>query len=90
MSMTHSSAGGLGGCIPLNKVTSETVDFFEYLDFGFYNKVWFKENAGLSPQEPDRWLGVSHCTGRLMCYHILTQKGTVVSKSTVQQVTDME
>eukprot|EP00957_Ditylum_brightwellii_P055756 4224760-Ditylum_brightwellii.AAC.1 len=52
MSMTHSSAGGLGDCIPLTKVTGETVDISEYLDFGFYDKVWLKDNAGLSPQEP--------------------------------------
>ena len=39
----------------------------------------------------DRWLGVSHRTGRLMCYHALTQKGTVImSRSTVQRVTNLE
>ena len=58
--------------------------------FGFYDKVWYKDNAGLSPQQPGRWLGVSSRTVRLMCYHILTQKGTVVSRSTVQQVTNLE
>eukprot|EP00957_Ditylum_brightwellii_P121217 9244363-Ditylum_brightwellii.AAC.1 len=63
----------------------ETVNISEFLDFGFYYKVWFKDNAGLSPQEPGKWLGVSHCTGRLLSYHILTQRGTVVSRSTVQQ-----
>eukprot|EP00957_Ditylum_brightwellii_P182718 13917546-Ditylum_brightwellii.AAC.1 len=31
--MTHSSAGGLGGCIPLIKVMGETVDISEYLDW---------------------------------------------------------
>eukprot|EP00957_Ditylum_brightwellii_P149605 11392259-Ditylum_brightwellii.AAC.1 len=90
MSMTHSSASGLGGCIPLTKVTCETVDISEYLDFDFYDKVWCKDSAGLSPQESGRWLGVSHHTGRLMCYHILTQRGTVVSRSTVQWVTNLE
>eukprot|EP00957_Ditylum_brightwellii_P032161 2438564-Ditylum_brightwellii.AAC.1 len=45
-------AGGLGGCIPWTKVTGETVAISEYLDFGFYDKVWSKDNAGLSPQEP--------------------------------------
>ena len=68
----------------------ETIDILEYLDFGFYDEVWFKDNAGLSPSEPGRWLGVSHQTGRLMCYHILTQRGTVVSRSTVQRVTALE
>jgi hypothetical protein len=44
----------------------------------------------LSPQQPGRWLGISSRTGRLMCYHILTQKGTIVSRSTVQRVTNLE
>ena len=90
MSLTHSAAGGLNGCIPLTDVTGETADISEYLDFGFYDEVWWADNAGLSPYEPGRWLGVSHRTGRLMTYHILTQRGTVVSRSTVQRVPQLE
>ena len=71
-------------------MTGETVDISEYLDFGFYEKVWLKDNAGLSTSEPGRWLGISHLTGRLMCYHILTQTGKLISRSTVQRVTDIE
>ena len=72
MSMTYSSANSVNGGIPLTHVTGETVDKSEYLEFGFYDKVWFKDNVGISPSEPGRWLGISHRTGRLMCYHILT------------------
>ena len=90
-SMTFSTAGCLtNGNIPITEVTGETVDISEYLDFGFYDPVWYKDNAGLSPEQPGRWLGVSSRTGRLMCYFILTQKGTVVSRSTVQRVTNLE
>ena len=91
-SMTYTTAGHpLGsGSIPLANVTGETPDISEYLDFGFYDKVWFKENAGSSPYEPGRWLGVSSRVGRNMCYWILTQKGTVLSRSTVQRVTYLE
>ena len=49
MSMTHSSACGLNGGIPIEGVTGETPDISEYLDFGFYDKVWYKDNAGLYP-----------------------------------------
>ena len=49
-SMTHTSTGNrLKGAIPLEQVTGDTVDISEYLDFGFYDKVWYKDNAGLSP-----------------------------------------
>ena len=39
--MTHASAGGLEGSIPITNVTGETTDILEYLDFGFYDKVWY-------------------------------------------------
>ena len=90
MSLTHSSAGSISGCIPLENVTGETPDISEYLDLGFYDHVWYKDNAGLGETMPGRWLGVSHRTGRLMCYYILTQNGTVISRSTVQRVTNLE
>ena len=90
MSLTHNSAGNLNGQIPLTQVTGETADISEYLDFGFYDEVWYKDNAGLSPFQPGRWLGVSYRTGRLMCFHILTQTGKVISRSTVQRVTELE
>ena len=35
-------------------------------------------------------LGISSRTGRLMCYYILTSNCTVVSRSTVQRLTDLE
>ena len=54
MSMTHSSANSVNGGIPLTKVTGETVDTSEYLDFGFYEKFWFKDNFGISNSEPGR------------------------------------
>ena len=91
MSLTHSTAGNFNQSgIPREGVTGETEDISEYLDFGFYDEVWYKDNGGLAPIQPGRWLGVSHRTGRLMCYHILTQNATVVSRSTVQRVTNLE
>ena len=90
MSLTHSNAGSINGVIPLEQVTGETPDISEYLDFGLYDKVWYKENAGLGELLPGRWLGVSSTTGRLMCYHVLTQTVSVISRSTVQRVTNLE
>jgi hypothetical protein len=37
----------LDGRAPLEQVTGETPDISEYLDFGFYDWGWFKDNAGL-------------------------------------------
>ena len=82
-SLTHTTAGVLGETIPLQEVSGETCDISEYIDFGLYDKVWYKDNAGASSYEPGRWLGVSHRTGRLMTYYVLTQRATVISRLTV-------
>ena len=55
--------GGLSGCTPIESVTGKTVDILEYLDFGFYDRVWYHENAGLGERLHSRWLGVSHRIG---------------------------
>ena len=56
MPLTHSSAGKLEGAVPLTEVTGETYYIYEYLDFGFDKKICFRDNAGVSPFEPGRWL----------------------------------
>ena len=89
-SLTHTTAGTLWRIIPLQQVTGETPDISEYLDFSLYDEIWYKDNAGASPFEPGRWLGVSERTGRLMTYHVLTQRGKVISRSIVQRVTNLE
>ena len=50
ISLTHSSAGLMTSDIPREYITEETEDVSEYLDFRFYEKVWYKANAGLSPE----------------------------------------
>ena len=53
-SLTHTTAGSLGGIIPLQHITGETPDISEYLDFGFYDAIWYKDNTGASLFEPGR------------------------------------
>ena len=71
-------------------MTGETIDISEYLDFVFYEKFEFKDNSSISPSYPGKWLGISHQIGRLVCYHILTQIGKVLSRSTVKWVKNIE
>ena len=87
--MTYTEAGGINDT-PICNVTGETPDISEYLDFGFYDKVMYHDNNGLGPRLPGRWLGVSHRTGNLMCYSILTKTGEIISRSSVQAVTELE
>ncbi len=90
MQQTSTQAGGLRGQCPLQAVTGETIDISEYLDFGFYDHVSWKENAGLGETSIGCWLGVSHRVGGLMLYWILTKNGTVQSRTTVQKITNLE
>ena len=87
---TSNTARGLDGRCPLEKITGESVDITEYLDFGFYDWIWFKDNAGLGETKLGRWLGVSHRVGTLMSFWILTADGQVMSRTTVQRVTNLE
>ena len=81
----------LGGRSAFEHVTGKTPDISEYLDFDFYDLVWY--HPGVHPnfnneiRELGRWLGVSHRVGSDMCYWILTVTGNVISESTVQHVT---
>ena len=47
MQITASFAEDLQGRTPLEALTGETPEIFQYLYFGFYNWIWFKEDAGL-------------------------------------------
>jgi hypothetical protein len=90
MRMTASYAGRLQGRTPMEALTGEMPDISEYLDFGFYDLVWFKEDAGVGEIELGRFLDISHSVGSLMSYNILPRSGIPVSRTTVQRVTKLE
>ena len=45
--LTHSSSGTLERLVPLTEETREKSDISEYLNFGFYEQIWFKDNVGV-------------------------------------------
>ena len=87
---TSSDAGDLRTRTPLERVSGDTVDISEYLDFGFYDWCWYHENTGLGPTKLGRWLGVAHRVGGLMSYWVLTVNSTGIARTTVQRVTSLE
>ena len=90
MSLTANSTFALDGRTPIEQITGETPDISEYLDFSFYDWVWYRDNAGVGDNMFGRWLGVSHRVGNLMSYWTLTLTGRVISRTTVQRVTNLE
>jgi hypothetical protein len=80
-------ARGSDGIPGLEKLTGDTIDITEYLDFDFYDLVWFHdEPAQNSGPKLGRWLGVSHRVGSALCYHIIKENGSIESRTTVQHV----
>jgi hypothetical protein len=75
MSRTHTRPQRIDCGIPLEKVTGETVDISNYLDFGFYDYVVYRDNAGLSESKIGRWLGVAKNVGTMMTFYVLTRAG---------------
>ena len=71
-------------------LTGETPDISEYLDFGCYNRVWYKECAGLWKTNLGRFLGPPHKVVSLMSYWILPKSGIRISRNIVQRVTYLE
>ena len=74
----------------LEIITGETPNISEYMDFGLYDWVTFRTNAGMGPIELGRWLGVSHRVGQMMSYWILPKSGIPISCVTVQCLTHLE
>jgi len=86
--MSRGSTGRSG----YEEVTGNTPDISEWLDFEFYDLVWW----WYRPNKPDvtdetrrlaRWLGVSHHVGSDLCYWLVTDSGQIVSKMSVEHVT---
>lgn len=90
ISLTSNSAFNLDGRTPMEQITGETPDISEYLDFGFYDWIWYKDNAGLGENKIGRWLGIAHRVGNLMSYWILTNTEHIISRTTVQCITNLE
>ena len=87
MQLTASTAGKLQGRTPLELLTGETPDISEYLDFGWYDRVWYKEDAGLRETKLGRFLGPLHKVGSLTSYWVLPKSCIPISRTTVQCVT---
>ena len=74
-------------------VFGHTPDISEYIEFEFYDWVWYWDSVAEYPEERKRlgrWLGVAHRVGQGMCYYILTEAAKVVVRSTLSGVSDDE
>jgi hypothetical protein len=83
------TARGPEGRTGIERITGDSVDISEWLDFKFYDVVWYWHGEDPTSEENPRigrWLGVSHRVIAKMCYWIITSKAQVLSRTTVQHV----
>ena len=75
----------------IEKLTGETIDISEWLDFDFYERIWYWDRKKMDMTDEQakvgRWLGIAHRVGSDMTYWILTESGKVIARSTVQHIT---
>ena len=74
------------------EVTGQTPDISEWMDFEFYDLVWWldrptKPNFTDHTRRLARWLGVSHQVGSDLSYWLITESGKIISKTSVEHVT---
>jgi hypothetical protein len=75
----------------VERLTGDTVDISEWLDFEFFDLVWYLHEPGADNNPRlGRWIGISHRIGSDMCYWVLNEKGHTMSRTTVQHVTELE
>jgi hypothetical protein len=84
-------ASGSDGRTGIERITGETPDISEWLDFDIYDLVWIWDNPN-SEANPRlaRWLGVAHRIGSDLCYWIINGEGNIMARTTVQHVTDLD
>ena len=90
MRHTASNAANLDGKTPIGALLGEIPDISHLLDFGWYNWVWFRENAGLAVPQLGRFLGVADSASNIMSYYVLPESGIPVIAGTVQRMTYLE
>ena len=78
----------LHGRTPYEIVAGDTPNITEWLEYDFYQPVWFYSPA-VFPVEKQllrRWLGVAHRVGQALCYWILPVSGVPIARSMVQPI----
>ncbi len=82
----------LHGRTPYEMLTGNTPDISEFLEFQWYQPVWYYE-PGVFPHQDKllgRWIGVAHRIGQAMCYWILPKSGIPIARTTIQAVNEQE
>jgi hypothetical protein len=81
----------LMGRTPWEMVTGDTPDISKWIEFDWYQPVWYHEPGDFPNNDKERvgrWLGISHRIGQALCYWILPVSGEPIARTTVRPWTD--
>jgi hypothetical protein len=88
------TARGFNGRPGMEEMMGQTIDISEWLDFDFYDRVWYwdekKTDMNQEQSKIGRWIGIAHRVGSEMTYWILTESANVIARSTVQHITSSD
>ena len=85
MASTHVAARGV---TPFELVHGYTLDIFKFASYEQYKVVWYQLPTEYQSQNLRRWLGDTKNIGSGHVYHVVTHTGTVISTSSVTNLTD--
>jgi len=83
----------LGTRTPEERITGRTPDISEFAHFSWFQWIWYRDTAMPFPQADvhlGRWIGVAQDVGQAMTYWILTRKGTVIARSSIAPLSDVD
>ena len=91
-SHTALSIKELEGEVPATILTGDTPDISHIVEFGWYDWCWYisPEDVTLLRKSLGRYVGPSTDVGDALCARILTEKGTLVNRTSVFPLTDEE
>jgi hypothetical protein len=91
-SLTAHDLPSLRSRTPEERIIGHTPDISEYAHFSWFEWVWFREQISFPGADLclRRWLGVANNVGQAMTYWILTEKGSIIARSSVIPVSDHE
>jgi hypothetical protein len=91
--LTAHDIPSLQGRVPSEAVEGNTPDISEFVQFDWYQPVWYIDPAVQFPDDSrklGRWIGVAHDVGSPMTFWVLPQSCKVLARSTVTSLTDDE
>ena len=93
MCLTATPLAKLQGRTSYEFIFGHTPDISEFIEFEFYDWVWYWDTEADYPEEKKRlgrWLGVAHRVGQGMCYYILSESSKIIVRSTLSSLADDE